>query len=232
MKKVYFAIIAVLLLFCAACAQTAPNERILENIFASLGAELEEIRLVNCELCKTSGGSTADMEGMLTERAAEMGLIRISSESSGSGGYRAATMLAAKEGRQYILTAQGTEEGVYMLISAKSTAAVSDFSLLCNELRAGGDCTLNALIIGSFRGKKEQATLEKLFEKVIREQGGRACEKMSNGSFISCSGYIAGLTEAVESDGQSINIQLAADYNEELDRTLCYIGYPLIFSDF
>ena len=57
-------------------------------------------------------------------------------------------------------------------------------------------------------------------------------DKISDGSYISFSGYTPNLSGSIQSDDHTINLQTALSDNDVDGSTHIYLGTPVVFSDF
>lgn len=60
---------------------------------------------------------------------------------------------------------------------------------------------------------------------------GNKTHRVSDRNFESITGYVSSWPQALTSDGQQINVQLSARYNELDDKTRITLGYPLILKE-
>ena len=233
MKKRIIILLMFLCLLCGCAADHADTDP-LEQVFAALNIDFEEMRLVAWNVVVKELLPLQDLQSLAQDTASLMGLELLGVETEEQEAYRSCTVLAEGEEVQYTIIAQSMPEESYLLICAASKKDIQDFSQIKEQLykAAGSGSSLHALIIGSKAGERENEILEEELSLALNACGAEILEKASENGFVSCTGYVDSLPEAVLSGKNTVNIQLGADYNEEHDRCYYYIGYPLIFNDY
>lgn len=233
-KKYKYAL-ALGALFCFilhGCAAAPPEAETLQRLFAALRLEQAEMRAVVWR--QTAAGAAADEPEQQLLRAAALLELPQGAYLPEAADLRGGSLRAEKEGTVYTLVVQQTAGESNLLLAAAGSGHREELAPLCRRLygAAGSGASLNALLIGSSPGKREELLSEQTLRRAFGECGVACRESAAAENFVSLSGWCAELPQSVQSGRKKINVQLAVVYDEQAGRALYYLGYPLIFEDY
>ncbi|NLO81665.1 MAG: YwmB family TATA-box binding protein [Clostridiales bacterium] len=92
----------------------------------------------------------------------------------------------------------------------------------------GLNAKITTTLVGSSKGKLSLKEMEGICNELFSHIRADRTEGITDGEFISISGYSPLFDECITSNGKSVNIQVAMRYNSYMDRTYLWIGVPII----
>lgn len=91
------------------------------------------------------------------------------------------------------------------------------------------NCTVQ--FAGNFAGKLTVAQLNEISDRLLASlEANVVCENRTE-ELYTVYGYVKGQKHSITVDGKKINVQIAASYEEEKDRTKIYLATPIISGD-
>ncbi|MGI6307688.1 MAG: YwmB family TATA-box binding protein [Dethiobacteria bacterium] len=98
-------------------------------------------------------------------------------------------------------------------------------ALLGQEIEEGN---LSLCLTGHLAGKLDTQEMEALARNVAQKIGGEGLQSVSDGQMVSVTGYTPDLGDYLRAENLRINLNLALRYDDYLDKTVLWVGTPLI----
>lgn len=228
-KKLGLLLICCFLISCTAGEKIHP----LEKAFSALEVEAEKMRIVVWRCIAEDFLEPEEMQPLLDAAVKLLDAEIISEANTQQQEFSSCIILAQAGGIKLSLTAQGVPQASYIIISAEcdmSCGSFSDLAALLGEA-VGEPYSVNALLVGSCPGNMQEQW-QKQIESAIAACGAELVEITAEESYCSSTARCPFLQESELSGGRHINLQLAASYDEQEDRSFYYLGYPLLYIDY
>ena len=202
--------------------------------FQESGANCMEVRLVAWKKIEEISLDTTQLEEKVNQMAEVLLLEDIILNSNVAAGWSQVIADGNKDNIAYQVLVQSPDDATYMIIRAIAKDNVNYFTELSSELLdvLGEGSEYNALITGQIDGKLSQAELKNLFSKILLACGGKLVNVAYEDNYYSVGAFINQLDNKILVDNKTVNLQLAANYQEKDDKTYLYFGLPLVFSDY
>jgi len=244
---------------CMAMPTQTEDHDLIATAFLATKANLEEMRLSGWSHYGEKA-SLEQMQQAAQETAALLRLGNLQA-SSRAGDLEEYILAGENSYGDWQLIFQANEDGTYLIINLLSYAPVQTLPQIKNSLREAliyrsksffqekispdpstddkkssgyfdDEGEPNCLIIGSLSGNLSQLSLRNRFARAIESCGGILVEEASEENYFSQCAYIPNLIPVVSIQKKSVNLHLAASYDEQEDLTFIYLGCPMIYSDY
>jgi hypothetical protein len=131
----------------------------------------------------------------------------------------------------------GDPEGKYISISLVDTSLAPDLARerAALEKALNRRCIkpkFNSCITGCFGGKMDNSALNAACARIFEKAEARKVEGIREGSLISVSAFSSAIREAVNDNGNKVNLNLAIRYNSYEDKTYLWLATPVITTEY
>ncbi len=110
---------------------------------------------------------------------------------------------------------------------------VETYAKMKNELSEyDEDLDIYTCITGSFEGKLNNESYDKIMKRVFLNMNGVEKERIEDENLISVTGYSNKLKEYIKYGGNKVNLNASLRYSEYDNKTFVYIGTPLIILEY
>lgn len=227
-------------------AVSYPPEKVISDAFKSSGAATVSSELYLRGKIKGNGNITGDFgKSLIGDVLKGLGAVAINPDyrtvesadfekieldySLGGGKSTHISFVAGKAG--------GDTEGSYITVSLVDTSRNPDLAAeraaLEKTLNAHGiRLKFNSCITGSFDGKMDNRTLNKVCARIFAEAEARKVEGIREGSLISVSAFSSAIKETVNDNGNKVNLNLAIRYNSYEEKTYIWLATPVITTEY
>lgn len=131
---------------------------------------------------------------------------------------------------------RNVEDETYIIaeISKEGNTNIEDLRNYLNGVFASINCRCEPYFMmeGKYDVLLSKREKKRVSKKIFALMDGKVEEKISDGNYVSFSGYTEHLDGSVSSSDHKINLQTALSDNEEEGSTYIHIGTPVVFSDF
>lgn len=132
---------------------------------------------------------------------------------------------------------RNTEDETYIIVELADKSGSGDIENIrsyLNDIFSAVSCRCDPsfMVEGKFDELLSKREKKRISKNIFALMEGKIEEKVSDGSYVSFSGYTEHLPGGVQTDDHTINLQTALSDNEEEGSTHIYIGTPVVFSDF
>lgn len=93
---------------------------------------------------------------------------------------------------------------------------------------AGGRADMSVCISGILPGELDDAQVDSMIAAAFKAAGARAAKPLDGTGFFSGCGYTPRLEQHIEVMGEKVNLNIAARYSDFENKTLIWIGAPVI----
>ncbi|MBQ4093333.1 MAG: YwmB family TATA-box binding protein [Firmicutes bacterium] len=223
---------------------TAPSELTLSTAFAESGAELVQVSARCWEQVDNTFHSGKEMALYCAAIAQVLGdddlLTFDEYDDQGIAGFSIGG--TTEQGYELNLVFQSlgdrnTEDETYLVAEVCDKSGkdhAEELQAYVREIFAAVNCRCDPYLM--MEGKYEEILSKREKKRVSKNifalMDGTIEEKISDGSYISFSGYTPNLSGSIQSDDHTINLQTALSDNDVDGSTHIYLGTPVVFSDF
>lgn len=222
----------------------APTELSLSTAFEESGANIVQISARSYELLDQTFHDGDDMAFYYTSIAQVLGdddlLTFDEYDDKGIAGFSIGG--TTEQGYELNLVFQSlgdrnTEDETYMVVEAcdkSGTADAEELRTFVREIYAAVNCRCEPYLMmeGKYDDILSKREKKRISKRIFALMDGSIEEKISDGSYVSFSGYTSHLSGSMQADDHTINLQTALSDNEVDGSTHIYLGNPVVFSDF
>lgn len=127
------------------------------------------------------------------------------------------------------------KENAYLIVSVVSETSQyssNDLDQLLQDFMKGQQYHRSTIVSGYFKGRKSPPEVDEIISKMLREAGAETVHTMKNDRLVSVSAFAPNVRDRLTLGGESVNINMAVRYNSVEDKTMVYVGSPIISSEY
>ncbi len=235
-------ILAAFSLFTAreTIAQTSDRGEFLSEAFAETSAAVEGWQVHNWSLLANELKSLDELKRLGQELNGSFGIQNVKETSEQKGDQAQYALRGEWHGgadAQLVLTSMKltnqAPQTVLVLKIERATDDLSDYSQAIQQVEATAGAAsaipqINACIKGLRTGKMDDVELNSLVKKVFQKVKATEIEGVRSELVTSVSGYSPLTKDYIVTNGNKMNLQVAAHYDGHLGKTRILVGSPIV----